>query len=248
MKIVAIGGGEIGRPGHPIETEKIDREIIKLAGKKRPKVLFLPTASGDSREYVRVVENYFGKRLGCAVDTLCLIKENPGAAEIEKKILSADIIYVGGGNTLKMMKAWRKKGIDRILKKAVRKGIVMAGVSAGSVCWFEGGCSDSRRMNNPKADYIKVKGLGLVHALHCPHYHEEKDRMPQLKKMMRKTHGVALALDNCTALEVVDDEYRILVSRKNAHAYKVYWKGERFFEERIRAGEKFEPIEKLLMK
>ncbi len=248
MKIIAIGGGEIGRPGHPIETEKIDREILRLAGRKRPKLLFVPTASGDSAGYVTVVEDYFGKRLGCAVDTLYLIKEDPNAAHMRKRIFSTDIIYVGGGNTLKMMTAWRKKGVDKILQKAAQKGIVLAGVSAGSVCWFESGCSDARRMENPKADYIKVRGLGLIPALHCPHYHQEKDRIPQLKKMMRKTHGVAIALDDCAALEIVDDTHRIIVSDAKARAYKVYWKGGRFFEEPIAATEKFRPIKDIIMR
>lgn len=248
MKIIAIGGGEIGRPGYPIETENIDREIMRLTGKKRPKLLFVPTASGDSAGYVAVAEGYFGKRLGCIVDTLFLIRENPSVAAIEKKILSSDIVYVGGGNTLKMMTVWRKKGVDKILKRAAQEGIVLAGVSAGSVCWFESGCSDSRRMNNPKADYIKVRGLGLIPALHCPHYHQEKNRIPQLKKIMRKTRGVAIALDDCAALEIVDDSYRIIVSNTKARAYKVYWKGGRFFEEPIAATEELQPMRDIITK
>ncbi len=248
MKIVAIGGGEIERRGHLIETEKIDREILRLTGKKRPKLLFMPTASGDSEGYVRVVQDYFAVRLGCVVDTLYLINENPSASELEKKIMSVDIIYVGGGNTLKMMTVWRNKGVDRILKTAAQKGIVLAGVSAGSVCWFAYGCSDSRRMRNPKADYIKVRGLGLIPVLHCPHYHQEKDRIPQLKKIMRKTRGVAIALDDCAALEIVDDGYRIIVSNAKARAYKVYWKGDRFFEQPIAAIEKFQPIRDIITK
>lgn len=248
MKIIAIGGGEIGRPGTFRETEKMDKEVLHLSGKKHPKLLFIPTASGDSAEYMNVVENYFGSRLGCAVDTLYLIRGNLNMRETEKKILSADIIYVGGGNTLMMMNVWRKKGVDKILKRAARKGIVMAGVSAGSVCWFESGCSDSRRMRNPKADFIRVRGLGLISALHCPHYHQEKDRRAQLKNMMRKTHGVALALDDCTALEVIDGRYRILVSNSKARAYKVYWKGGKFFEERIAATKQFRPIKDIIAK
>src|SRR3989344_8149361 len=100
MKIVAIGGGEIGRPGTNIETEEIDREIIRLSGKKHPKVLFLPTASGDNSGYCEVVQNYYGKKLGCKVGVLCLIKEKPLREEIRKNILGSDIVYVGGGNTL----------------------------------------------------------------------------------------------------------------------------------------------------
>src|SRR3989344_5093693 len=135
MKIVAVGGGEIGRPGTSIETEKIDKETIKLSGKKHPKLLFIPTASSDSEGYVEVVKKYFGKRLGCKVDVLRLLKSKPNRREIRKKILGTDIVYVGGGITLKMMAVWRKLGVDSILEVAVRKGIVLSGVSAGAVCW-----------------------------------------------------------------------------------------------------------------
>ena len=85
---------------------------------------------------MNVVEKYFGKRLGCHIDVLYLAKSKASGQEIRKNILGSDIIYVGGGNTLKMMNLWRKLGIEKILKEAAEKGIVLAGVSAGAVCWF----------------------------------------------------------------------------------------------------------------
>lgn len=118
MKIVAIGGGEIGRPGYPIETERIDREIIRLTGKRRPKVLFLPTASGDDPSYWEVFQRYYGQRLGCRTDILYLLRQRPSFKEIKEKILSSDIIYVGGGNTLRMLRRWRRLGVDKVLELA----------------------------------------------------------------------------------------------------------------------------------
>jgi len=147
-KIVAIGGGEIGRPEHSIETLKIDREIIRLSGKKQPKFLFIPTASIDAGDYVKVVNSYFGKKLGCAIDVLYLVNRKTSYQEIKNKILNSDIIYVGGGNTLKMLKLWRKLGVDKILAVAYKKGIVLSGVSAGAICWFKYGHSDSEKFNN----------------------------------------------------------------------------------------------------
>ncbi len=223
-KIIAIGGGEIGRPGYPIETTKIDREIIKLTGKKAPKLLFIPTASNDSESYYKVVQKHFGQRLGCKTDVLYLIKNRISKKEIRDKIINSDIIYVGGGNTLKMLKVWKKMGVDRILKEAHKKGVVLSGLSAGSVCWFKYANSDSEKMINPSADYIKISGLGFVNALHCPHYDSEKDRKPSLKKMMKKVSGVAIAIDNCCAIEVVGKEYRVISSKPKANAYKVFWK------------------------
>lgn len=233
MKIVAVGGGEIGRPGTSIETEKIDRETIKLSGKKHPKLLFIPTASSDSEGYVMVLKKYFGKRLGCRAGVLYLLKNKPSLLEIRKKIMGADIVYVGGGNTLKMMVAWRKLGVDKILKEAARKGTILSGVSAGAVCWFKYANSDSRRFTNPKASLIRVRCLGLVPALCCPHYDGERQRKPELKKMMKNTPGVAIALDNCAAMEIVDNTYRIITSKLHASAYRVFWIKGKFHHERL---------------
>src|SRR3989344_2508736 len=122
-KIIAIGGGEIGRPGYPVETTKIDKEIIALTGKTNPRLLFIPTASSDSELYYETVKKHFGKTLGCKTDVLYLINKDLSKKEIEQKIFGADIIYVGGGNTLKMMKVWRAIGVDKILKQAYERGI-----------------------------------------------------------------------------------------------------------------------------
>lgn len=247
-KIVAIGGGEIGRPGFEIETKKIDEEIIKLTGKKNPRLLFIPTASSDSENYYKVVKKYFGEILGCQTDVLCLIDGDLTKKEIEDKIFNSDIVYVGGGDTLKMMRVWRKLGVDKILLKAHQKGIVMSGLSAGAICWFSFGNSDSRKFDNPEADLIEVQGIGLVKALFCPHYDVEKDRKPELKKMMKKISEIAIAVDNCCAIEIIDDKYRIVSSKKNANAYRVYWKNDKFYEEIIKKEKGLKPLGVLLLK
>jgi len=247
-KIVAIGGGEIGSPGCPVETTAIDKEIIRLTGKKNPKVLFIPTASSDSSGYYETVQRHFGKRLGCKTDVLWLVKEKPSHKEIEKKVMTSDIVYVGGGNTQKMLRVWKSYGLDRILKKAWDKGIILSGLSAGSICWFRAGTSDSRRFNDPDADLIKVSGLGFIPATHSPHYDVEKDRRPGLKKIMRKTSGVAIAIDNCCAVEFVDDTYRVIASKLDAKAYKVYWKVGKYHEEEIAKRKGFLSMSDLLVK
>lgn len=246
MNIVAIGGGEIGRPGFPVETLAIDKEIIRLSGKKRPKLLFIPTASSDSKGYCDTVQQHFGKRLGCSIDSLLLLQDTPSMPEIKKKIMSADIIYVGGGNTQMMIRVWKKFGVDKLLPQAGRKGTVLSGVSAGSMCWFRGGISDSRRFKNPDASLIKISCLGLIQAFHAPHFDAEKDRRPALQKIMRATKGVAVALDNCAALEIVGDTYRVITSKKTARAYKTYWKAGQYFEEPIQLSGKYAPLPRLL--
>ena len=247
-KIVAIGGGEIGRPGYPVETTEIDEEIIRLSGKSEPRLLFIPTATSDSELYCDTVKRHFGARLGCKVDVLYLVTNKPSRKEIEEKILSSEIIYVGGGNTLKMMIAWRKYGVDIALNKAYRRGIVLSGLSAGAICWFRYGSSDSRKFADPSAGLIKTRGLNFANALYCPHYNTEEYRKPHLKELMKKTSGVAVAVDNCCAIEISQDKYRIITSRSNANSYKVYYKKGEFHEESIEKKKEFSPIESLLSK
>ena len=252
-KIIAIGGGEMGRPRenggrYPTETISIDKEIIVQSGKKNPKLLFIPTASSDSIGYFEIIKKHFSK-LGCKVSVLYLIKEKVSKKEIENKILSSDIIYVGGGNTLAMMTLWRKLGVDKVLKKAHKKGIILSGLSAGAICWFESGNSDSRKFTSGSNKLIKVTSLGLVKALCCPHYDVESHRQKDLKRMMKTTpKSVAIALENCTALEVVGEEYRLLKSKPSASAYKIFWKSGIFHKEKIYSKKEFTSLGELLKK
>jgi len=248
-KIVAIGGGIIGKKGRDAVTRKIDEEIVALTGKKNPSLLFVPTASEDSKSACFLVRKYFGGKLGCQTDNLLLLKEKYSQAQLEEKILGADIIYVGSGNTLKMMSVWRKLGVDKLLKIAYEKGTVMAGVSAGGICWFNFGNSDARRFASGSAKLIKVKGLGLIPALLCPHYNTEIHRQEDLKRMMKNVPKIpALALDNCCAIEIVDGNYRIISSQPEAKAYKIFWKKEEFYKEEIIAKEEYRALEELLKK
>ena len=252
-KIIAIGGGEMGRPHesggfYPIETIPIDKEIVAQTYKKNPKLLFIPTASNDSEGYFEIVKKYFSK-LGCRVDVLYLIKEKLTRKQIENKILSNDIIYVGGGNTLKMMTIWRKIGVDKALKKAYKKGIILSGLSAGSICWFKFGNSDSRKYTSESNKLIKVMGLGLINALCCPHYDIEKHRQKDLKRMMKTTLNIiSIALENCCALEVIDGKFRIIKSKPNAKGYKIFWKRGKYFKEEIIFKKEFEDLNNLLKK
>jgi dipeptidase E len=248
MKIVAIGGGEIGRPGYPVETTKIDKEIIKLTGKIKPKLLFISTASGDSDVYLKTIKKHFGERLGCTIFSLRLLKYKFSKDQIEKKILNSDIVYVGGGNTLKMLKVWRQLGVDKTLKKALEKGVVLSGVSAGANCWFKYSNSDSRIMEGVSKDYIFLPCLGFVKAVMCPHYDAEKGRQISLKKHMKDSNLVAIALGNCSALEITGDQYRIITSKKDAVAYKVFWENGHYFRRSIINGGKFMSLEGLLKK
>ncbi len=236
LKIISIGGGSLGRPLKKPETTVIDETIVKMSGKKHPRALFIPTASQDMPEYVAAFTKQYGDRLGCTVETLELYADRPSQKEIEARIKRADIIYVGGGNTMRMLKLWRKLGVDRMLIAAAKRGAVCSGLSAGAICWFREGNSDSLKYSNPKADYCRVKTLNLVDALLCPHYDGEKDRQPSLKKMMKKVSGVAIAVDECAAIVIEGDRYRVLTSKKKATVYRVYWKNGKYVKEELSEG------------
>lgn len=241
QKIIAIGGGDFRQ----YKTLAIDQEIVRLAGKKQPHFLFIPTASNDNIAYADSITKHFSD-LGCTTSVLNLVKDTPIFSDIKTRIDDADIIYVGGGNTLRMMNKWRRLGVDMLLSQARERGVVLCGVSAGSICWFNHGNSDSRKDNNPDAPYIKVTALGFINALHCPHYDTESDRKESLKQMMRNYAGVAIALEDCAALEIIGDTYRLITSQLHARGYKIYWKKDKFYEEEIEQGTQFKPLAKLL--
>src|SRR5580658_7366372 len=233
--IVAIGGGQIRTRG----TASIDREIIRLSRKKNPRLLFIPTASSDSEIYWNRVQEYFGDFLKCQTDVLFLIEEQPSAERIRGKILSADIIYVGGGNTLQMMRVWRRLGVDKLLRKAYENGTVLSGISAGAICWFDSGHSDSMSFSNPRNwNYINVRGLGFVKGVSCPHYNGRTRGVPRRKDfrdMIRRTGGIGLAVENNCAIEFIDGRfYRVITSKDYARAYRLYKDGGQVFTERIR--------------
>jgi dipeptidase E len=249
-KIVAIGGAQKGRAGYSIKAPKIDEEIIRLAGKKNPRLLFIPTASSDSELYFDDAKKHFGKEFGCKIDTLYLIKEKPTKTETEEKILNSDIIYVGGGNTLKMMKVWRRTGIDKVLKRAYDKGIILSGVSAGAICWFESGHSDSIKFRDPKKwKYINVKGLGLIKGIFCPHYNGGKhgvSRRKHFQSMINKFGGIGIAIDNNCAIEFIDGKYfKIISSKPRLGAYRVYKKRGKIVSEKIKQKTELSPISEL---
>lgn len=207
--IVAIGGGQL-RLG---ETLTIDRQIVALTGKSRPRALFIPTASGEPPEYTDIFWDIYGDALGCHIDTLLFKPAPPSLTEIADKILGSDLIYVGGGNTLEMMRIWRTHGVDVLLREAWQRGTVMAGLSAGSICWFETGYSDSTL--DETGQYCVVGGLGFVELFHCPHY----DERPGFDAFMQACGLPALAIDNNAAVLFQDDRYTFLQSDPHAAAW-----------------------------
>ncbi|QSX06631.1 peptidase E [Sedimentibacter sp. zth1] len=219
-KIVAIGGGEM-RNG---ETNSIDNYIIRLSGKENPKLLFIPTASHDDKGYIDNIKLYFGMK-SCTVDALCLYSDSYSQNKIRDMILDTDIIYVGGGDTVEMMKVWKQYHVDEYLKEAYEKNIVLSGISAGSICWFEFGHSDSNSFNNVGWwDFTRAYGLGLIKAAHCPHYNEKGRE--SFDEMLKDETICGIALENGSAFVDENGKYHVIKENINSKAYKItYEKG-----------------------
>lgn len=250
IHVFAVGGGRLRVPaGRTPQTLAIDESIVRAANQPNPRVLFVPSASSDDADYCGAFKRHYGDTLGCRVTSLLLYRDRPSVREIRRRILASDIIYVGGGNTLRMMKLWRRLGVDKYLERARRQGAVLAGLSAGAICWFRYGNSDSRKFSNPgDQSLIRVRGLNFLNALCCPHYDAEPHRQPALKEMMRTTPGVAIALENCAAIEVRNEHYRIHASRRKAAAYRICWSGGHCYKEKLKPHGDWQPLAKLLDK
>lgn len=209
--IVALGGG--GFSMEPRNT-LLDDYIFALAGAARPRVCFLATASGDASQYT---VNFYGAfPPSRAVSShLPLFTRRPG--DPRDLLLAQDVIYVGGGNTANALMIWRRHGIDAILREAWERGVVLCGVSAGMICWFEGSCTDSF---GPLA--ALDDGLGFLSGSACPHYDAEIDRRPRYHDMIRAGLKPGHAADDGAALHFEGTELRACVaSRPHAKCWRV---------------------------
>lgn len=215
--IIAIGGGEVALN----ETYEIDKFIVEASKKENPNFLFIPTASKDAELYVKIINKLYAE-LGCNTDTLYLSNVEVNKEEVNQKIDNADIIYVGGGNTQYMMQVWQEYGVDKALIKAYKSGKVLSGLSAGSICWFIAGHSDSEFIDdieNPKP--IWVKGLRLIPYLHCPHY-DEPDRVG-FDEFYAGQLTDAIAIENQVAIVWDNYEMKVIKSNPMKNAYRLSW-------------------------
>jgi peptidase E len=213
--IVAMGGGGFSEEAGPT---LLDDHVLKLArdqrARARPRVCFLPTASGDADSYVAKFYDAFARR--SEASHLVLFRRT--IDNLERFVLEQDVIYVGGGNTANMLAVWRVHRLDRILRKAWVEGVVLTGLSAGSICWFEGGTTDSFGGLDALRD-----GLGFLPGSHSPHYDGEPERRPTYQRLVASgalppgyaaDDGAALVFHGTELVEVVSE-------RAGARAYRV---------------------------
>jgi dipeptidase E len=214
--IVALGGGGFS-DGAP--WSKLDEYILGLAGKPRPRVCFIPTAGGDADSYAAMFYRAFSSR-DCQPSDLALFRRT--VVDLRAFLLEQDVIYVGGGNTANMLAVWRTHGVDRILREAWDKGIVLAGISAGAICWFEASVTDSFGL-----DLAGLRdGLGLLSGSACPHYNSEERRRPVYRQLVGSGFPPGYAIDDHVGLHFVDGALAEVVSTlEGRSAYEVRLEG-----------------------
>jgi dipeptidase E len=195
-QIIAIGGGGFGRnPNH----RKIEKYILELTGKGKPNVVFFPTASAENQAYIIQFYKCFTK-MSCEPSHVTFFQRTP---RLDSIINKADVIYVGGGNTKSMLAVWQEWKLDKLLLKAYNNGKILCGVSAGAICWFEQGITDSWASNLNVMDC-----LGFLPEMACPHYQEEKDRRPDVHKMLKQGKcGPGWAIDGGAAIHFKNGKY-----------------------------------------
>ena len=221
-KTLFVYGGQI--------TKEFVKYTAELTKKENPKICFLPTGTADSAYYI----NYWYELCSdLNIEPKVLevwINSSTQDKSFEEILLSMDAVIVGGGNTLNMLAIWKAQEIDKALKKAHGQGIVLAGGSAGSLCWFNAGTTDSR----PKELTI-VQGLGFLKYSHCPHYHSEESRKPLYhKNILEKKLTAGYACDDKSGLVFLNGELIKSVSiDTDSFSYFVYDKDGKIVEDKI---------------
>lgn len=209
QQIIALGGG-----GFSMEPQNLalDRYILGQANAARPSVCFLPTASGDATQYI---VNYYAAytQFDCRPSHITLFGRTP---DLRNLLLNQDVIFVGGGNTKSMLAVWRAWDLPAILQEAWQAGVILAGVSAGAICWFEQGITDSGAKSLGVLD-----ALGFLEGSFCPHYDSETERRPSFHRFLREGNILpGIALDDGAAAHFVGSERRrVVTSRPTAGAY-----------------------------
>jgi dipeptidase E len=224
-QIVAMGGGGFSmEPRNPM----LDDFVLGLARrKKRPRVCFVGTASGDSDAYIRRFHEAFPPSRAAATHLTFFERT---VRDFKSFVMKQDVVYVGGGSSANMLAIWRLHGFDKVLRAAWNAGVVMAGISAGAICWFEDGITDSfgmpfRRLND---------GLGFVRGGCCPHYDGEAERGPVLRRLIKGGFPQTLALDDGAAAHFIGTRLEEVVSsRPKARAIRVELKRGVVVETRI---------------
>jgi peptidase E len=218
--IVGLGGGGVT----PEQSELLHNYVLGIVEQDRPRMLFVPTAAADDDAYIV----WFYERFGTRADVSHLKTFPWPPADLRELILSQDAICVSGGNTANMLAIWRVHGIDTLMREAWERGVVLWGASAGMICWFEHGVTDSF---GPGLDAMEC--LGFLPGSACPHYDGEEQRRPRYRTLVDDGLPEGIAADDGVAVHFTGtDLVEVVACRPGAAAYRVTRDGEELLEAR----------------
>ena len=216
-RIVAIGGGELRER----TTLKIDEYIVSLAkehaGEMRPNALFIPTASHDFMPYYNTFHKVYTGLFNIKTDVALSVFKEMDMEKMKSKFEKADVIYVGGGDTVFMMENWKQMGLLPLIEDAYKRGVIIAGLSAGAICWFSDIYTDSLKTDNGD-EYAMFKGLGWISGIISPHY---ASRMLDFDKLVCYNYDCALGIEDNAAI-VIENEEIVGALSSGGDAYRIY--------------------------
>ena len=223
-QIVAFGGGGFSmESGNPL----LDDYVLGLAKAERPRICFLPSASGDADHYIVRFYRAFSARR-CEPTHISLFRREQGPSDLRRHLLSQDLIYVGGGSVVSLLGVWRAHGIDAILREAWEAGVVLCGLSAGSLCWF------AEAVTGFHGEPQRLEGLGLLPFSNCVHYERGSSRREAYHRFLREGMRSGYAAEDGAALHFTGTELsHVVSSRPEARGYRLDVAGQRVVEMRI---------------
>ena len=227
-RILAIGGGEIKNRETLMIDEYIAGEAKKAAGDRRACGLFVPTASHDCMPYYNTFHKVYTGLFDIKTDVALTIRQDFDSEKMKAKFEKSDFLYVGGGNTVFMLEHWRKTGLLQYIREAYERGVLIAGLSAGAICWFDEMYSDSV----VEGEYAMHPGLGWIKGKISPHYDE---RMLDFDDIVLYNRFRAWGIENNAAVEFLDGQpikkvgnasVWLLDASDGASVKKTEWKAE----------------------
>lgn len=225
-QIIALGGGGFsGRPDNVL----LDEYMLKQTGKDKPKILFSPAAGGDSKEYIDKFYNFYSK-LSCIPNHITLSKRKYTEKKLEKILLSQDVIFFGGGSPAFLMKLIRKNHLTPLLRRAWNKGIILSGMSAGAIIWFQQGFK-----NHEGNIFIPIRCLGFLKGSFCPHYDSSSFlRKNYLDLIRNKLIINGYGVEDDTALHFIGNELKqVITSEKGKLAYNIILQNRKVKEKKL---------------
>ncbi len=228
MRFVLIGGGSVGlTPENPYNLNHIDQEIVKLTQKPHPRILCIGFNERTNFFFGKLKKNFM--ELGAQCEYL-KFNELSNQKTVESKFKRADAIYIGGGNSFEYIKSIYDFGLDKHIKDAGERRVLLCGMSAGAICYSKFGMSDA---GDPNAKTFTLsKGLGLNEFLICPHF-SNSERKNKIKEFLKDVDAVAICLDDQVAFEIDGENFKVLRANENQCAIKCYYDGDVFVTENL---------------